>query len=177
MLSGMEYNAADPGLLEELNRCRGIIFKYNQTNPMDMEARTGILAGFLGRMGRNCNIVPPFYCDYGAQVEVGDNFFANYNLTILDEGRVLIGDNVFLGPNVSIYTAVHPVDPVKRNSLIQSTKRVVIGSNVWIGGGVMILPGVTIGDNVTIGAGSIVVNDIPSDSVAVGNPCKVIRQI
>ena len=119
----------------------------------------------------------PFYCDYGKQISVGRRFFANFNLTILDEAPVTFGDDCFIGPNVSIYTACHSTDPVERNSRREWALPVTIGHNVWIGGSVTILPGVTIGDNVTIGAGSVVVSDIPSNSVAVGNPCRVVKKI
>ena len=116
-------------------------------------------------------------CDYGKQISVGKRFFANFNFTVLDEAPVTIGDDCFIGPNVSIYTACHSIDPVERNSRREWAEPVTIGDNVWIGGSVTILPGVTIGDNVTIGAGSVVTKDIPSNSVAVGNPCKVIRTL
>jgi maltose O-acetyltransferase len=119
----------------------------------------------------------PFYCDYGKQISVGRRFFANFNLTILDEAPVTFGDDCFIGPNVSIYTACHSTDPIERNSRREWARPVSIGCNVWIGGSVVILPGVTIGDNVTIGAGSVVVHDIPSGSIAVGNPCRVVKSI
>jgi maltose O-acetyltransferase len=122
-------------------------------------------------------IIQPFYCDYGKQIRIGKRFFANFNFTVLDEAPVTIGDDCFIGPNVSIYTACHSTNPVERNSRREWSKSVRIGDNVWIGGSVTILPGVTIGDNVTIGAGSVVVKDIPSNSIAVGNPCKVIKSI
>ena len=122
-------------------------------------------------------INPPFYCDYGTHIEVGKNFFANYNCTILDVAKVKIGDNCQMAPNVSIYTAGHPIHPVSRNSGYEYGKEVTIGDNVWIGGNSVICPGVTIGDHVVIGAGSVVTKDIPDWSVAAGNPCKVIRKI
>ena len=122
-------------------------------------------------------IVQPFYCDYGKQISVGKRFFANFNFTVLDEARVTIGDGCFIGPNVSIYTACHSTDPMERNSRREWAEPVTIGNNVWIGGSVTILPGVKIGDNVTIGAGSVVTKDIPSNCVAISNPCKVVKSI
>ncbi len=119
----------------------------------------------------------PFYCDYGYNIEVGDNFYANFGCVILDVNRVTIGDNVLLAPNVQIYTAGHPVDPEKRLTGKEYGKPVFIGNNVWIGGGVIICPGVKIGDNVTIGAGSVITRDIPNNTIAVGNPCKVIKSV
>ena len=119
----------------------------------------------------------PFRCDYGSNIYIGEGFFANFNLTILDEAEVRIGDNVFIGPNVSIYTACHPLDAETRNRLVEWSEPVKIGANFWIGGSVTILPGVTIGDNVVIGAGAVVAKDIPSNTVAVGNPAKIIKRI
>ncbi|MDF2524594.1 MAG: maa, partial [Clostridiales bacterium] len=123
------------------------------------------------------HIEAPFNCDYGYNIEVGENFYANYGCTILDVNKVIIGDNVLLAPNVQIYTAAHPVDPSKRLTGKEFAKPIVIGNNVWIGGGAIICPGVKIGDNVTIGAGSVVTKDVPENVVAAGNPCRVIRRI
>ena len=137
-----------------------------------------ILKGLLGHVADNEFIInQPFRCDYGKQISVGRRFFANFNFTVLDEARVTIGDDCFIGPNVSIYTACHSTDPVERNNRKEWAMPVSIGDNVWIGGSVTILPGVNIGNNVTIGAGSVVVHDIPDNSVAVGNPCRVVRTI
>ena len=121
--------------------------------------------------------MPPFYCDYGSHIEVGENFFANYNCTILDVAPVKIGDNVLFGPNVSLYTAGHPLHPVSRNSAYEYGISITIGDNVWLGGNVVVTPGVHIGNNVVIGAGSVVTKDIPDNMVAAGNPCRVIREI
>ena len=168
MLAGEIYSAVDPQLIEELTEVKEIIQE---------EARE-ILKGLLGHIADdNILINQPFYCDYGKQISVGKRFFANFNFTVLDEARVTIGDDCFIGPNVSIYTACHSTDPVERNSRREWAEPVTIGNNVWIGGSVTILPGVTIGDNVTIGAGSVVTKDIPSNSIAVGNPCKAIKTI
>ena len=120
---------------------------------------------------------PPFYCDYGYNIKIGDVFFANFGCVILDVNRVEIGDNVLIGPNVQIYTATHPVDPAERLSLLETSKPIRIGNNVWIGGGSILCPGIRIGNNSSIGAGSVVTKDIPDNVVAVGNPCRVIREI
>lgn len=177
MLSGQEYNACDPELLVELNATKDAIQQYNMIRPTDFEARKQMLMQLLGACDENVFINQPFYCDYGKHIRVGKRFFANFCFTVLDEAYVTIGDDCFVGPNVSIYTACHSTDPVQRNSRREWALPVTIGNNVWIGGSVTILAGVTIGDNVTIGAGSVVVKDIPSNSVAVGNPCRVVKTI
>lgn len=178
MLAGEYYSAVDPELISELNAVKDIIHEYNLLRPSDLERRREMLLSLLGHVADDKVFInQPFYCDYGKQISVGRRFFANFNLTILDEAPVTFGDDCFIGPNVSIYTACHSTDPIERNSRQEWAKPVTIGDNVWIGGSVTILPGVTIGDNVTIGAGSVVVADIPSNCVAVGNPCKVVRQL
>lgn len=178
MLSGMVYSAIDDQLLRELNEVKEIIHEYNALKPSQTLRRFQILKDLLGHVADDEIIVnQPFYCDYGKQIRVGKRFFANFNLTILDEARVTIGDDCFIGPNVSIYTACHSTDPVERNTRREWAEPVTIGDNVWIGGSVTILPGVTIGSNVTIGAGSVVTKDIPDNVVAVGNPCKVIKNL
>jgi maltose O-acetyltransferase len=178
MLSGMVYSAIDDQLLKELNEVKEIIHEYNALKPSQTLRRFQILKDLLGYVADDEIIVnQPFYCDYGKQIRVGKRFFANFNLTILDEARVTIGDDCFIGPNVSIYTACHSTDPVERNTRREWAEPVTIGDNVWIGGSVTILPGVTIGSNVTIGAGSVVTRDIPDNVVAVGNPCKVIKNL
>lgn len=178
MLSGMVYSAIDDQLLKELNEVKEIIHEYNALKPSQTVRRFQILKDLLGHVADDEIIVnQPFYCDYGKQIRIGKRFFANFNLTILDEARVTIGDDCFIGPNVSIYTACHSTDPVERNTRREWAEPVTIGDNVWIGGSVTILPGVTIGSNVTIGAGSVVTRDIPDNVVAVGNPCKVIKKI
>ena len=178
MLAGEVYYAAAQELLRELQETREKIYDYNALRPSETQKMLSILKGLLGHIGDDdITINQPFRCDYGKQISVGKRFFANFNFTVLDEARVTIGDDCFMGPNVSIYTACHSTDPVERNTRQEWAKPVTIGHNVWIGGSVTILPGVTIGDNVTIGAGSVVVSDIPSNTVAVGNPCKVIKKI
>lgn len=177
MQRGEVYDAVYWPYLELLKGTRRTIAAYNATDPCDMAELERILRGLLGSCGVNPVINQPFRCDFGFNIHVGDNFMANFNFTVLDEAQVRIGDNVFIGPNTSIYTACHPLDPAERNKGVEWAEPVTIGSNVWIGGSVTILPGVTIGDNTTIGAGSVVTRDIPAGCVAAGNPCRVIRHL
>ncbi len=167
----------DSELMEEVLEARAKAHEYNQVDPRDTEKLGRLILGILGGAGKNCTVCQPFHVDYGSNIFVGDNFFANYNCMILDVGRVDIGDNVMLAPNVAIYTAGHPVHPQARNSQYEYGIPVKIGSNVWVGGNSVILPGVTVGDNTVIGAGSVVTKDIPSGVIAAGNPCRVIREI
>ena len=176
MVSGREYDATHPYLLERLNATKDRIWEYNKMRPSMLKERNELLRGLLGKSDGDTFINQPFYCDYGSNIRVGRRFFANFNFTVLDEAPVTVGDNCFIGPNVSIYTACHSTDPVERNSRREWARPVNIGDNVWIGGSVTILPGVTIGSNVTIGAGSVVVKDIPDGCVAVGNPCRVVKR-
>lgn len=178
MLAGLPYSATDAQLLKELNETKDVIHRYNSLMPCDFDRRREMLLGLLGHVGDERILInQPFYCDYGRHISVGKRFFANFNFTVLDEALVTIGDDCFIGPNVGIYTACHSTDPVERNSRREWALPVTIGDNVWIGGSVTILAGVTIGDNVTIGAGSVVTRDIPSDCVAVGNPCRPIKRL
>ena len=178
MLAGEYYSAIDPELVRELNETKDIIQQYNNLRPSDTQGRFEILKNLIGKMADdNALIIQPFFCDYGKHIRLGKRFFANFNFTVLDEAYVTIGDDSFIGPNVSIYTACHSTNPIERNSRKEWALPVTIGNNVWIGGSVTILPGVTIGDNVTIGAGSVVVKDIPSNVIAVGNPCRVIKRL
>ena len=178
MLSGELYSAIDAQLLEELNAVKDKIWEYNSLKPSERERRLEMLKNLLGSIADDAILInQPFFCDYGKQIHVGKRFFANFNFTVLDEAKVTIGDDCFIGPNVSIYTACHSIYPEERNTRKEWALPVKIGHNVWIGGSVTILPGVTIGDNVTIGAGSVVVGDIPSNVVAVGNPCKIVKSI
>lgn len=172
---GMAY-IADASVMEEMRNCRRVLQKLNFMDRSDFEGVAATVKELLGKSD-GAFINPPFYCDYGSHIEVGKNFFANYNCTIIDVAKVTIGDYCQMAPNVAIYTAGHPVHPDSRNSAYEYGKPVTIGNNVWIGGNAVILPGVTIGDNAVIGAGSVVTRDIPAWCIAAGNPCRVIRQI
>lgn len=167
---------SDESIMEEQADCRKKLQKLNFMDRSDFEGIASAVKELLGK-SEDAFINPPFYCDYGTYIEVGKNFFANYNCTILDVAKVKIGDNCQMAPNVSIYTAGHPIHPFSRNSMYEYGKEVTIGDNVWIGGNTVICPGVTIGHNTVIGAGSVVTRDIPDWSVAAGNPCRVIRKI
>lgn len=167
---------SDDAVMEEQRQCRRILQRFNFADRSDFDGLAAIVSELLGKSD-HAFINPPFFCDYGKHIEVGKNFYANYNCTILDVAKVTIGDNCMLAPNVAIYTAGHPLHPVSRNSLYEYGIPVTIGNNVWIGGNAVILPGVTIGNNVVIGAGSVVTKDIPDWSLAAGNPCRVLRKI
>jgi maltose O-acetyltransferase len=177
MLAGELYLASDPELVAEGRRARQLVDRYNSTVVEEDDLRTTILNTLLGSVGKNVQITRPFYCDYGSNIHLGDNFYMNVGGVILDCNTVHIGDNVLCAPNVQIYAAYHPTDPTVRLTGRELAAPVIIGNNVWIGGGVIICPGVTIGDNTTIGAGSVVVKDIPANVIAVGNPCRVIREV
>ena len=177
MLAGLPYKAWLDGLAEERLENKKRIYKYNNLPPEAEKEQDALIKEILGKTGENVHIEAPFHCDYGYNIEVGENFFANYNLTVLDVGKVRIGKNAQIAPNVSIYTAGHPIHPDSRNSGYEYGIEVTIGDNVWIGGNVCIMPGVTVGDNVVIGAGSVVTKDIPDSVIAVGNPCRVVRTI
>lgn len=175
---GMLYNANNDKELQKLMlETRIKLHEYNSISPAETEKRENAIRQILGKCGKSPVIISPFYCDYGTNIEIGDNFFSNTNLVVLDGAKVKIGDNVFIAPNVGIYTAGHPLDVERRNEGLEYAYPITIGNNVWIGGGVSILPGVTIGDNSVIGAGSVVNRSIPANSLAAGNPCKVIREI
>ena len=145
--------------------------------PSKLKERERILKDILGKTGESFCIHSPFWCDYGYNIELGENFFANHNCVILDGAKVTFGDNVFIAPDCGFYTAGHPLDVKQRNQGLEYAYPITVGNNVWIGGGVKVMPGVTIGDNVVIGSGSIVTKDIPNNVVAAGNPCKVLRSI
>lgn len=175
---GLLYDANyDEELINERTHAKELLHKYNLLPPSQPEERKELLKSLLGKTREDFIFEPPFYCDYGYNIEIGENFFANMNFVILDGAKVTIGDNVFIAPNVGIYTAGHPLDVAQRNAGLEYAYPVTIGNNVWIGAQVSILPGVTIGDNTVIGAGSVVTKDIPSNSVAVGNPCRIIKSI
>lgn len=177
MLLGELYIASDPELRKEFKRSKEFVRKYNSTTEDEIDLRTDLIKGIFKSVGKNCYIEPPFHCDYGCRISVGDNFYANYDAIIIDVNEVIIGDNVLFGPKVGIYTAGHPIDADIRNELLEYGKKIEIGNNVWVGGNTVVNPGVKVGDNVVIGSGSVVTKDIPSNVVAVGNPCRVLREI
>lgn len=177
MLAGLPYKAWMDGLSEENLENQKRTYEYNNCPPDDTERLDRLIRGIVGKAGKNITVRPPFHCDYGKNIEIGDNFFANFNTVILDVGKVTIGNNVMFAPNVSVYTAGHPIHPDSRNSGYEYGIPVTIGDNVWIGGNVVINPGVTIGNGCVIGSGSVVTKDIPDNSIAVGNPARVIRKI
>lgn len=177
MLAGLPYKAWLDGLREERMENKLKIHEYNLTRPDDKKKMKEMIKNILGKTGEDVCVEQPFRCDYGKNIEVGNNFFANYNCVILDVEKVTIGKNVMFAPNVSIYTAGHPIHPESRNSGYEYGIPVTIGDNVWVGGSVVINPGVKIGNNVVIGSGSVVTKDIPDNVIAVGNPCRVIREI
>lgn len=176
MLEGNFYLAGDMELVREREHARNLIFEFNHTRPSEKERKKEILQQLICVKG-SFHIEAPFQCDYGYNIEIGDNFYANYGCIILDVNKVTIGENVLLAPNVQIYTAAHPIDPMERNSGKEFGEPITIGNNVWIGGGSILCPGVRIGNHVTIGAGSVVTKDIPNNVVAAGNPCRIIRRI
>lgn len=177
MVNGEMYEATHPGLIRKLEITRKKIWEFNNLRPSKVEEQKRILRDLLGGYGERFQINQPFRCDYGCNIYIGEGFFANFNLTILDEAEVRFGENVFIGPNVSIYTACHPLEEEPRNRGIEWAEPVTIGNSVWIGGSTTILPGVTIGNNVVIGAGSVVTKDLPDNVVAVGNPARVIKHL
>lgn len=177
MLAGQLYLASDPELTAESRRCARLLRLYNNTGAQERGRRSQLLRSLFGQIGENPVITPPFHCDYGMHISVGDNFYMNFGCVILDCNKVQIGNNVLCAPYVQIYAATHPVDPAVRLTGRELAFPVTIGDNVWIGGGAIIGPGVTIGNNTTIGAGSVVVKDIPANVVAAGNPCRVIREL
>lgn len=186
MLAGELYDCGDKELLERWHEAKNLVRDYNQTDSENFEEKNRILKKLLGGSGKNLWITAPFYVDYGNNIYFGNNCEVNMNCTFLDDNKIMIGDNALIAPNVQIYTAFHPTSGRERFGEVKEdgsfefcrtqTAPVVIGKNVWIGGGAIIMPGVTIGDNVVIGAGSVVTRDIPSDRIAYGNPCRVMRE-
>jgi maltose O-acetyltransferase len=175
MLAGELYFAGDAELAAARRRARVLCRRYNDSEPDQREGRASILAELLGACGSRVEIEPPFFCDYGFNIRLGSGVFLNFNCVLLDCHRITLGDNVLLGPGVHIYAATHPTDPRVRATGQELALPVTIGSNVWLGGGVIVCPGVEIGDDCVIGAGSVVTRSIPAGSVAVGNPCRVVR--
>ncbi len=178
MLAGMIYDANnDPLLIAERLECKELCHDYNNLRPKESRMRREIIVKILGSVKGDFLIEQPFLCDYGYNIHIGDKFYANHNLVILDGAPVRFGGNVFIAPNCGFYTAGHPIDATERNKGLEYARPITVGNDVWIGANVCVLPGVTIGDDCVIGAGSVVVKDIPPHSVAVGNPCKVIKTI
>ena len=178
MHSGEIYNPGDPEVLAEQMICQERLYDYNQTRPSEGEKRTAILREMFAEIGEGCYIEPPLHANFGAHfVHFGKYIYANYNLTLVDDTHIYVGDSTMFGPNVTLATAGHPIAPELRCRGLQYNMPIRIGRNCWLGAGVIVMPGVTIGDNVVIGAGSVVTKDIPSNVVAVGNPCRILREV
>lgn len=177
MKSGKIYFCTDEELAKEQLRRLDRLYDFNQTRPSEMPKRMALLKEILAEVGENCYVEPPLHANWGCHTHFGNNVYANFNLTLVDDTDIYVGDSVLFGPNVVVAVAGHPVDPELRRKVAQFNLPVHIGNNVWIGAGAIILPGITIGDNSVIGAGSVVTKDIPANVVAVGNPCRVLREI
>lgn len=177
MVVGELYFGGDPELTASRMAAQRLLRQLITSAPEDPAERERIVRSLFGRVGRAPVIVPPFACDYGWNISVGDDFYANFNCTILDVAPVTIGDHVLLAPNVQIYTATHPIDPAERRSDLEFGRPITIGHNVWIGGGAILCPGVTIGDDTVIGAGSVVTKSLPGGVVAAGNPARILRNV
>lgn len=177
MLAGELYQAGDPQLEAERLHARKLLKSFNESDPEDKETRIEILRSLFGKIGKNLWIDPPFFCDYGYNISIGDNVFFNFNCVILDVVPVSFGDRVMVGPNVQFYPASHPLDAKTRGELWEYGKEIHVGSDVWIGGGSIICPGVSIGDRSIIAAGTVVTKDVPSDVIVAGNPAKIIRKL
>ena len=177
MIRGDLYIASDPELTAARERARRLWHSYNALDPADATARREVLEQMLGVAGAGAVIEPPFFCDYGTQITLGHDVFVNFNCVFLDCSTITIGPQTQLGPAVQLYTATHPLDPVARTAGPELARPIVIGARVWIGGGAIVLPGVSIGDDTVVGAGSVVTRSLPAGVVAVGNPCRVIRQL
>lgn len=177
MHDGRLYFCNDEELMREQLQCLERLYDFNATRPSEQAKRSEMLRELLAEVGDNCYIEPPFHANWGIHTHFGNNVYANFNLTMVDDADIFVGDNVMFGPNVTVATAGHPIDPDLRRKVAQFNIPVHIGDNVWIGAGSVILPGITIGENSVIGAGSVVTRDIPANVVAVGNPCRVLRRI
>ena len=176
--AGLLYDANyDRELMEARTRCKDICHEFNSLYPSEEEKQKGLLKGLLGKTGEEFRVTAPFWCDYGFNIELGENFYVNHSCVILDCAKVTFGDNVFVGPDCGFYTAGHPIDAKQRNQGLEYARPIHVGDNVWIGGGVRVLPGVSIGEGAVIGSGSVVTKDIPPRVIAAGNPCRVIREI
>ena len=177
MQNGELYLPSDETILKEQYAKLEILYDFNATRPSELEKREEILHRLFAEIGEGCYIEPPLHAGWGCHTHFGNHVYANFNLTLVDDGDIFVGDNVMFGPNVTLATAGHPVEPERRRLGMQFNIPIHIGNNVWIGAGSIILPGVTIGDNTVIGAGSVVTKDIPAGVVAVGNPCRILREI
>ncbi len=177
MLAGQHYDAADSQLLEERLTCRELLLRFNRSSPSQAAERKAIISDLLGSHGRKIYIEPPFWCDYGSNIEAGNNFYANFGCTLLDVAAIKFGDDVQLGPGVQLYTATHPLDPEIRKSGIEYGLAITVGHNVWIGGSAVLCPGISVGDNSVIAAGSVVTKDVPANVVVGGNPAKTIKSL
>ena len=177
MLNCELYDPSDEVLVQERLSCKDLCHEYNFLKPSDAQKRKELLQKLLGKTKNDFLIEQSFWCDYGYNIEIGENFYSNHNLVILDPAKVTFGDNVFIGPNCSFYTPLHPLAAKERNKGFEYAKPITVGSNVWFGGGVTVLPDVTIGNNCTIGAGSLVTHNIPDNSLAIGSPCRVIKRL
>lgn len=176
--AGYLYDANyDTSLLEKRNACNDLCFEYNHLKPSDAAAKAALLRRIIGKVKGSAIVTAPFYCDYGVNITLGENFYSNYNLVLLDGAPITFGDNVFIAPNCVFTTAAHPIDTAQRNAGLEVALPITVGDNVWFGANVTVLPGVTIGSDTVIGAGSVVTKDIPSGVVAVGSPCRVLRPI
>ncbi len=176
--TGEVYFPGDPEILEEQIQYQEKLYDYNQTRPSEQEKRTNLLKEMFAEIGENCYIEPPFHANFGGHhCHFGKNVYANYNLTAVDDTHIYVGDNTMIAPNVILASAAHPLDPEERRKGYQYNQPVHIGKNCWLGAGVIVVPGVSIGDDTVIGAGSVVTKDIPSGVVAVGNPCRVIKEV
>ena len=176
-LNGLLYDTSFEGREEAHIICADRCYKYNYTRPSNKKRREKLLRKIFGSLGKNPYVEPNIFCGFGSNIKAGDNLFINNDCVFVDPNEIIMGDNVMIGPQCGFYTALHPLDAETRIKGYESAKPIKIGNNVWIGGGVKVLPGVTIGDNAVIGAGSVVTKDIPANSLAYGNPCRVIRQI
>ncbi len=178
MHSGKLYLPSDEEIVKEQTICLEKLYDYNATRPLEQEKRSSLLKEMFAEIGEGCYIEPPLHANFGgSHVHFGKNVYANFNLTLVDDTHIYVGDHTMIGPNVTIASAGHPILPELREKGYQFNMPVHIGKNCWIGAGVVIVPGINIGDNTVIGAGSIVTKDIPANSVAVGNPCRIIREI
>lgn len=175
--AGLLYDTAFEGREEAHLRCADLCWEYNRTKPSDMQTRERLLRQLFGKVGTEPYVEPNLFCGFGYNIEVGDRFFANNNCVFVDPAKIRFGDDVKIAPQCGFYTALHPLDSEQRRANLEIARPITVGNNVWFGGGVKVLPGVTIGDNCVIGAGSVVTKDIPADSLAYGNPCRVVRKL